>query len=133
MTLASWPQTFAGGRDEDEVLVEWLRANYATLSTAEKRKAVKRLHTEWGYTDRGLGDLLGVPASTVRHLRASDEELERHRLSQRVSNGGVSRISGVRVRRLADAWQDRASKGLSPREAVQLLDEFRALVPDHSA
>jgi hypothetical protein len=123
----------ASGLDEDEVLLEWLRANLDTLSTAEKRTAVRRLYNEFGYTNRGLSVALGLSEGSVRHLRATDEELERERVSNRTRSRGISRVYAPKLNRFANQWQERASQGLTPQEALRLLDELRALAPDRSA
>lgn len=129
MTLAAWPDTFAGGRDEDEVLLEWLKSNLPSLSTEEKRSAVRRLCGEFGYTTRGLVTALGLSESAVRYLRVSDQEAERIRELNRANARRNPRVWASRVVRLADAWQERAAGGLTADEANRLLGELRALIP----
>lgn len=124
MTLAAWAETFAEGREEDLVLLEWLRCNLPHLSTDQKRQAVRQLCDEYCYTTRGLAENLGITESAVRHLRATEEQLEQVRARVRK----LPRVWGTRVLRLADQWQERASEGLSSSDALALLEELRGLV-----
>jgi hypothetical protein len=132
VTLAEWPVTFAGGREEDEVLLEWLKSNLADLSTEEKRAAVRRLSEEFGYTVKGLMAELNLSESTVRYLRSSDEAYARHRVVKRDADRRNPRVRSTNVLRLVDRWQERAGSGLSAEEAALLLAEIRALVPTPS-
>jgi hypothetical protein len=125
MTLA-WPARFDGEPDEDEILLEWLKNNYATLDVPERRQAARRLTEEFGYTIRGLADVLGVDYSLVYRLTVPDETLERWKRRGRKT---VPRVYGTRILRFADEWQERAQSGLPAEEAVRLLGELRGLIP----
>lgn len=129
MTAMAWPVEFADGLDEDEVLLAWLKASYSMLSAAERRAAVRRLSTEFGYTSTGLARELGLSDTRVRQMRASDEQIERERAMKRVQARRTPKVSGRRVLALADRWQERAAAGLDAADAARLLAEFRALVP----
>lgn len=129
MTLIAWAETFGQGREEDEVLLEWLRFNLPRLSTEEKRAAVRRLSEEFGYTVKGLMSALQLSESTVRYLRSSEEAYARHRVVKREADRRNPRVRSTNVARLADKWQDQAAGGLTADEAKQLLRELRGLIP----
>lgn len=109
--------------EEDEVLIEWLKSNYPTLSRAERRSTVQRLVNEFDHTATGIAQAIGVTRSVVYKLAVPEETARRWEANTR------RRVPVTRIARFAEEWRERASRGLSPAEALQLLDEMRALGP----
>lgn len=111
--------------EEDEVLLKWLKDNYPTLSKAERRTAVQRL-VQLGHRPCGLARALGMNYNIVHKLTVPEETLRRWHANGRKQQ---QRVPVTRVAKFAEQWRERAARGLSPAEALQLLDEMRALGP----